>query len=221
MKLEGIAVCVNYGDFLNITLEHNRKHFDKIVIVTVDDDQETIDICRKHDATVVITDRLYENGDKFNKGKAINDGLKELDRSDWVLITDADMVMTDNLRDIIEHANIDNNCIYGTSRFMCPDYNNWANYINDKSIINTWSHQNGRINIGVGYFQLVNGKCDMLAGRHNWYREDYGHCGRSDRAFFRMWPPERRGKIGKASCIHLGNEQMTLNWYGRTTARFC
>lgn len=80
MWLECIMVCVDYGDFLDITLGNNKKHFDKIVVVTTQKDKETQNVCKKHGVTSIITNRLYEDGANFNKGKAINDGLKHLSK---------------------------------------------------------------------------------------------------------------------------------------------
>jgi len=213
-------VCVDYGDFLDLTLDNNKRHFDNIVVVTVAKDQETIKVCEKHKVKHVFTDRLYENGDRFNKGKAINDGIAALEKKDWVLITDADMIMAPDLRQVLEKKNLNDQCIYGTSRFMCPDYKGWMKYLRNPDIVSEWEHQRNYKAIGVGFFQLVNFNCDILMGRTNWYSERYDHCGRSDRMFLRQWPDEQRGRIKKAACIHLGNEHMSVNWYGRVTARF-
>lgn len=220
MFLECIIVCVDYDDFLDITLEYNKKHFDKIIVVTIDKDIKTKDICRKHNVEYTITNRLYENGDKFNKGKAINDGLKKLSLKDWVLITDADMVMNKNFRKIIEKKKLNKQCIYGTTRHMCPNYNEWLRYLDDEDTLNKWSHQRHKKAVGVGFFQLVNGNCTLLNKNNKWYSEDYGHAGRSDRMFWRKWPEIMRGKIRKASCIHLGYDEMSTNWYGRVTKKF-
>lgn len=213
-------VCVDYSDFLDITLNKNARHFDKITIATIKRDTDTQKICKKHNVDYILTNRLYENGAKFNKGKAINDALMNSSRKDWLIITDADMVMPDNLREILENKNLSEQCIYGTTRYMCPDYDNWLKYLDDKSIINKWVHQKHRKAIGVGFFQLVNGNCDFLKNSYKWYNENYGHAGRSDRIFWRQWPDKMRGKIRKASCIHLGNDEMSSNWYGRITKKF-
>lgn len=218
--LEVVIVCVDYSDFLDITLSKNIKHFDKVAIVTIERDKDTIEVCNKYGIDPVFTNRIYENGDKFNKGKAINDGLKTLTRKDWVLITDADMVMAKDLSSIIKRRQLDKQCIYGTSRYICPDFESWEKYQSNEDEKHKWKHQNKRINIGVGFFQLVNGQCEQLADRHDWYSEDYGHCGRSDRMFWRSWPDEKRGKIKELAAIHLGDDELATNWNGRVTKKF-
>lgn len=129
--------------------------------------------------------------------------------------------MAPNLREVLENKNLNPQCAYGTTRYMCPDYMSWVEYLRDPSIIKKWVHQDHYKAIGVGFFQLVNGKCNILNNKDKWYSEKYGHAGRSDRMFWRMWPDKMRGKIRQAACIHLGNEKMSVNWYGRVTARFC
>ena len=47
-KIEGIIICVNYSDFLDITLDQNLKHFDQIIVVTDEKDIGTHEICKKY-----------------------------------------------------------------------------------------------------------------------------------------------------------------------------
>ena len=218
--LEAVMVCVDYSDFLDITLSYNLRHFDNVAIVTVERDKETIAVCEKYGIKPVFTNRLYENGDKFNKGKAINDGLKSLTRDNWVLITDADMVMSRDLSDVVRIKKLDDQCVYGTSRHICPDFESWEKYQINGDEKERWKNQNRRLNVGVGFFQLANGKCEKLVGKHDWYSEDFGHCGRSDRMFWRSWPDKQRGKIRELACIHLGDDELAANWHGRTTDKF-
>lgn len=219
MRLEAVMVCVDYGDFLNITLPYNKRQFDDITVVTTKNDIETINICRKNDVKVVTTDKMYENGARFNKGKALNEGIKKVDKSDWVLITDADMAMDINLRSILESKDLDEDSIYGTSRYMCPNYNEWLKYLKEPLTVNEWAYQRRKKTVGVGFFQLVNGCCDILKENDKWYSENYGHCGRSDRMFLNLFPAEKRGRL-RAPCIHLGDDEMSTNWCGRITNRF-
>ena len=74
--IEGVCVCVNYADFLAQTLGFNRTHFDNLVIVTTPDDYDTINLCEYWNVKCVKTDAFYSNGDAFNKGLGINEGLK-------------------------------------------------------------------------------------------------------------------------------------------------
>lgn len=67
--LEGVTVCVNYADFLDVTLTHNLAHFDEFVVVTSHGDRQTQLVCAKHSVTCIETDVFHERrGDAFNKG---------------------------------------------------------------------------------------------------------------------------------------------------------
>jgi len=224
MKIEMVVVCVNYGDVLQHTLKQNSKSFDNIAVVTSFEDLETVKICEEYsNVRCVQTSRMYENDqDKFNKGKALNEGIKALDKDGWLLITDADMAFPSKTRQVLEGKLDDIECIYGTSRYMCKTYNEWVKYKNNgENPINTWPHQCRRLNIGVGFFQIANFNGQIMKEKiGSWYNEGWGHCGRSDRAFWRSWPDDKRIRIKDLYGIHLGDDSFQANWYGRTTERF-
>ena len=219
MFLEAVMVCVDYSDFLDISLPRNKKHFDNIIVVTSNADKNTQEVCKKNKVACVITDCMFENMG-FNKGKAINKAIGAAQRKDWVLITDADMIMPDNLRYKLDNMSLDPSIAYGTGRKMCPTYEDWERYSSGEIDGADWVHQTRRINIGVGFFQLVNAKCKILENRDNWYSEDYNHCGRSDRIFWRQFDPKNRMSIRDIITIHLGSDELGANWRGRTTKRW-
>jgi glycosyltransferase involved in cell wall biosynthesis len=217
MKIQCVIVCVNYDDFLSITLPFNKNHIDDITVVTVKNDLRTQKICKENGAKIVITDRLYENGDKFNKGKAINDGFNSLVNPDWVLHLDADMILPHDFKDKIQTQKLEIDKLYGITRLMCPNYDAWSRYVETGRHRPRWPHQRRRINIGVGFFQLFNAKCPQLSEKP-WYPEEYGHAGRSDRFFMRkIRQVEGLNMVG----IHIDNDSMGMgtNWNGRITAK--
>ena len=119
--LEAVTVCVNYSQFLEIAIS-NKKHFDKWFIVTTKEDSATIELCKKNNLECVLTERLHENGDPFNKGKAINDGLIAMTKKDWIIHIDADTILPDNFREIFLYNNLINKNIYTCKyRAHCPD----------------------------------------------------------------------------------------------------
>jgi hypothetical protein len=221
MILDCILVCVNYSDFLAHTLEENRGYFDNVMIVTEEHDENTIKVAKEHDCKITLTKRLHENGDPFNKAKALNDGFKNLNPKGWVVVTDADMVMPLMLRKKLEKMELNPEMIYGSSRYMCPTYEEWAEYKSNVERCKKWAHQRRRLAIGVGFFQLFNAKCKTLPEDFKWYNEGYKTAGRSDRAFLRTWPGDLRGNI-QMPLIHLdnGNHEMGTNWSGRVTPLF-
>lgn len=119
--IEAVTVCVNYSHFLKIAIS-NKNHFDKWFIVTTREDLKTIKLCKEHNLECIYTEKLHENGDRFNKGKAINDGLKAMERKDWIIHIDADTVLPDNFRDIFLYNKMEKKMIY-TCKFRahCPD----------------------------------------------------------------------------------------------------
>lgn len=217
MKIQCVIICVNYDDFLSITLPFNKNHVDDITVVTTKNDLATQQLCRQYGAKVVITDRLHEDGAKFNKGKAINDGFKSLNNPDWILHLDADMILPHDFKDKIKATNLDINKLYGITRLMCPNYEAWRRYQRTGRHRPRWAHQRRRLNIGVGFFQLFNSKCPKL-DQNPWYPEEFGHAGRSDRFFMRkIGQVESLNMVG----IHIDNESknMGANWNGRVTSK--
>lgn len=210
-------VCVDYSDFLKITLPYNKHNFDNIIVVTSPTDIKTQKVCKDNGVKCIQTNRMYQRKAKFNKGKALNDGIRALDRKDWVLITDADMIMPKNLRNVLEKMELNINNVYGTGRMICPDKEQWLAYLKDESICNGWRRETRRVNIGVGFFQLINANSELLLGKDIWYSERYNHCGRSDRKFWRAYPPENRFSIQHIITTHLGDDHMGANWEGRRT----
>jgi glycosyltransferase involved in cell wall biosynthesis len=219
MKIECVLVCVNYSDYLECVLPTNIKLFDTVVVVTTKQDQSTINLCNKYGAKIVLTDRLYENNSKFNKGKAINDGIKNLNYNDWLLITDADIYLPENFKEIY-NKQLNKEHIYGTHRYMCPTNQEFEQYKKTSDINKTWVLQKHRLAIGVGFFQLVNFNSKIMNKLNpKWYCEDYGHAGRTDRFFLRNWPDDSRDNL-KLDVIHLGNDELGKNWKGRVTNKW-
>lgn len=219
MYLECLLVSVNYSDFLTHVLNHNHEIFDNIVVVTDKKDVVTQELVQKYSNTkCVVTDRLYENGDKFNKGKAINDGVKFLKNEGVVVITDSDMIIDKQLRSKI--PNLQEDYLYGAPRYMCPNYEAWSNYLKDESEILKWPFQHHRKAIGVGYFQMFNPNSDTIKNKNGvWYNEGYGTAGRTDRFFSRIW----KGIIKlDLKLIHLDSDLVTMgtNWHGRVSQQF-
>ncbi len=216
--IECVLVCVNYSDYLSCVIELNKKHFDNVIVITNKKDTETINLCNNHKVDCVLTDRFYENGDKFNKGKGINDGIKNLKFNDWVLITDADMYIPDDFKEKTKDLNKE--CVYGTHRYMCPTNKEWEEFINTKEINKSWVLQKHRLAIGVGFFQLINFNSEIMKKLNpKWYSEDFGHAGRSDRIFLRNWPDDLRKNL-KLNTIHLGSDELGKNWKGRVTGKW-
>ncbi len=202
-RLDIIIISVNYNDYLLTSLSENIKVFENITVVTSSDDIMCQKICEKFGVNVVITDRMYENGAIFNKGKAINDGIISLPNPDWILLLDADIVV--NQRIDVESLNIDT--LYTSSRWICNEYNRYKNWKEGNiEITSIGSFEESR---GLGFFQLFN----FL--KEKTYPETSDDAAWSDLMFRDKFP--KRQKIENI-VIHLGNAYK--NWEGRKTQRF-
>lgn len=139
--LECVTICVDHADILRITIPQNRHLFDDWVIVTASHDRETQDLCKYFKIRHIVTDKFYENGDVFNKAKGINEGLKTLKRSDWVLHMDADIILPANFRQICKEDQLQKDAIYGIDRVdVVGDENIWKLLYSVKSQIMKWTY---------------------------------------------------------------------------------
>lgn len=238
MYLEGIIICVNYSDFLAHTLPHNKSHFDNLLVVTDTKDEKTKWLCEYYNVRCIQTDIFYSNGDKFNKGAAINEGLKHLNKTGWVLHLDSDMYLPPKTRHILNNLELDITKIYGCDRLMCPDYESWINFIdNPKKMQEGWVYVHlNSFPIGVrlaeyenknsgwepiGFFQLWN---PNGSGVYT-YPDKHGFADRTDVLHAKQWERNKRELLPELVSIHLESEglsvsQMGKNWYGRKTSPF-
>ena len=113
-KLDVIIVSVNFNDYLLISLKHNTKIFENITIVTSPDDKLCIDICERYRVKCLVTNVMYEDGDSFNKGKAINHGIKSISNPDLILLLDADIIVEEK----IDLESLSDQVIYTSQRLV-------------------------------------------------------------------------------------------------------
>lgn len=102
MKIEAVSVCINYSHVLKYCLD-NKKYLDNWIIVTVEDDTDTINLCKENSINYIFSRRIHENGAEFAKGKAMNEGFNALDRSDWMLALDSDIILPPNVREFVSN----------------------------------------------------------------------------------------------------------------------
>lgn len=236
MYIEAITVCVNYSDFLAHTLPLNKQHFDHWVVITSKEDRETQRLCRHHNVECLVTDRFTENGDKFNKAKAINEGLLYHSKREWMVHIDADIVLPPMFRQIVERMSLNKNVIYGADRLMCPDFNEWMAYVKKpKPIYDEWifihlnvfpiasrvADYNGDGYAPIGYFQMWH----PIGSKQLLYPEEHGAADRTDMAFAKRFSRENRALLAEIVVIHLDSENATVkemgkNWQGRKTIEF-
>lgn len=218
-KIEGVTVCVDYSDFLEVTLPQAKKVFDNVIVVTSSRDKETQRIAGEMGADVVVTDSFYDNGDSFNRGKGINKGFERLKYCDWVCNFDSDIYFPKGFREGLEKHDLNEKFIYGVNRCNLEGRKNYENYILGKwfseeicQYDNFWKSNS----IPLGYFQLFNWVLPT------WYPEGRRDASYSDVDFSVKWNVEHRKYIDDLMVYHLVSDRAILgqNWEGRKSAKF-
>tara|TARA_A100001037_G_scaffold244817_1_gene225933 strand:+ start:93077 stop:93781 length:705 start_codon:yes stop_codon:yes gene_type:complete len=156
MKIEAVTVSVDYSKWLSKCVT-NADKFDKWVVVTHRSDVDTQNLCKKHEIGCVLSDRVFEDGAPFAKGRAINDGLSYLDRDAWLVHTDGDICLPDNFREIVEEQCVDTEKLYGAIRYTISGERMVGQTFavvkrNEKTGKSTKTIQ--RYDIPIGYFQM-------------------------------------------------------------------
>ena len=234
--LEMVTVCVNYPDFLWVTLPNNLAYFDNVVVVTSFADRETQQICRHFNIDPVITDCFYESEDPFNKARGINLGLSHLRYNDWVAHIDADILLPHNFRNNLFMTPLNKDCIYGMDRQNVigrSEYNKlikssaFNKQYRDKFIFEKPVLEEGARLVHrefgycpIGFFQLWHGS--YLKKWNLKYPDNQYGAERSDVQHALQWKRENRILLPTVSCFHLESERSAqgVNWHGRTSAEF-
>lgn len=233
MKIEAVIVCKDYSDFLAVTLPINMQYIDRLVVVTHPDDHKTKSLCRKWGVACVPTTCMHDDGDVFNKGRAINLGLGHLVGRDWLLQMDADIVLPHNFRDLLRRAHLDPKNIYGADRLNVYGYEHWEKHkhkcqphYSDHYFVEAIKEfpLGARIihsehgYTPIGYFQLWH----KSTGRS--YPFHQGNAEHTDVLFAALWPRKNRVLLPELLVYHLesgsGPIAMGTNWNGRKTPPF-
>ena len=231
MRIEACLVCVDYSDYLIHTLPRNKDYFDDIVVVTVERDKDTQKVCEDNDVKFVLSERLYENDDAFNKGKALNDGWNTMTRSDWLCTFDADIILQENFRELIEKEDLKPEYIHGTSRYKIMSYDDFLHWKTGFQI--KLSKRDPCY--ASGFFQLFNVKSSRIEDINKIYSEEITSA-LSDIKFRSKWA-DKWGEMSDemikldtyiTHVIHLPHHRHDLggdvnclrNWKGRKTLPF-
>lgn len=199
-KLSGVVVSVGYGERLAATLPSNIRLFDEFVVVTSPEDSFTQQIARELGATLVLSNRCFDDEHSFNKGRMLNEGLAALKDPDWVILTDADITLNPNTRDYVMENSFNPGCIYFTAR-------------QDLSPV---PGQQPSVNMEPnGYFQMFNPKAISI--REHWPRpvcEEFCSAGSVDSWFWQQWPKEKVIFVPDLMVQHIPSPQLGANWNG-------
>ena len=222
LYIEALIVCVDYTDCLSLTIENNIKHFDSITVITSTKDEKTKKLCSDYGVNCLETDLFYSNGDVFNKGRAINYGLKKAKRDGWICILDADISLPVDFRKILHLSLNRKDVLYGIRRRIFDtewdllrgigqiDKSGWYE---DRFLIRglptpeknglEWGESNPfKI---LGYLQIFHSDNEYM------YSESYHNAAESDIIFSNKF--SHRSFL-PSEAAHLG--KMKLNWNGKT-----
>lgn len=235
--MNALIVCANYDDFLAITLPCNRRHFDRILVVTTPQDHATQLLADSQDNTFCHTTDVFgriplgikplplpigyqalkaamvaRTGGQvvFNKGAAIEEGLDVLGRSGWICLLDADVILPE-----IDLAGLEwePGCLYGPYRRLCETAEKFRK-LADWSRLPYGPEKDQFPNEFAGYCQIFDSAAPHL--KRPWYACDWPAEG-PDSEFWWHWPAEKRRRP-KFEVLHLG--PLRVNWRGRVSPRW-
>lgn len=205
--MKAILVCVDYSDYLSLTLPYNCHHFSEIMVITTPADRQTQEtVASVSNAKIFCTNSFYDNGAYFNKWKALEQGLDALGRDGIICIMDADIFWPKQ----IPEWSIQKGNLYTPFRrmgniidqFTVPAENEWIKYRRHR-IVKDWS----------GYSQIFHAD-DPHLGPAPWHQIDWKHAGGADTFFQEKWLPGEKIRP-PFEVLHVGPAGQ--NWCGRST----
>jgi hypothetical protein len=234
-KIEAVITCVGYGDFLAATLPTNKGLFDYVTVVTTPEDKRTQRICEYWNVHVIPTDAFGQKQGQFRKGAGINEGLKVLGKSGWVVQMDADILLPPLTRRLLNDADLDTKFIYGIDRMMCKSFEEWHDFVAEPRLQqedDIYVHvqafplgvriatSKGKYHgyVPIGFFQMWHPNASGVRE----YPAEHTDAGRGDMIFAANWPRNRRAMIPEILAYRLESEEakMGVNWAGRRTKEF-
>lgn len=219
-RIDCIAVCIDYDDFLGLTIDRYKQSFDEVVVVTAASDRRTIALCAEAGVRCVLSTRARFRGLDFNLAALINDGYAALEPEDWVCKIDPDIHLPGDARTMLESCLEDPDPLWGSRRYYCDSRRRFDEFATrgDYGLLEPPYETGEDV---LGFLQLFNVRSRFLAGRSVPYEEEtYAAPSRTnDRLFSDLWPLEQRRQL-PFDVVHLGLDAIGTNWKGRRSPRF-
>lgn len=239
LHIEAVTVCVNYSDFLAVTIPYNLALFDRWIIGTEPEDTNTRDLCRRY-GLECLQSRDHRNGE-FAKGALCERLLQHCSGEGWRMHIDADIALPLHTRHVLEAAELQEDTIYGADRIMCRNpadfqrllktgwlqggQHGWScttNFPPGFELGSRWvSPLTGYV--PIGFMQLFHSSQDEWNGvRVKHYPQKHNSACRTDVQFGLKWDRPKRALIPELVVAHLESElvQKGANWNGRKTKQF-
>ena len=219
-----IVTCVNYDDFLRITLPRTLEAFDEVLVVTTLEDNRTrnhVKRLRKGMGRKLMcwpTHAFHRHHATFNKGAALDEAIA-CSHGDWICVLDADILLPEKM----DLSGIQRGCLYSPRRRMMWDqgpippeseWNALEHGPEDRNDIR-FRHQFGSGVGYAGYFHLFH--ADDL-GPLPWYESDTWKSAQGCDTEFTMRWPSQQFRRPPFEVLHLG--QPRVNWNGRVSERW-
>lgn len=218
--LRAILVCVDYSDYLSVTLPYNRHHFSEVMVVTSTVDEQTVEVAKANNAKVFRTASFYTDGARFNKFRALEEGLDVFGRHGWLCIMDADILWPKHID--WSFLTADRLCETPTGQYFSqhsylytPLRRMWEDCDTNIPQEPYWSQfpLHPQQVEWAGYTQIFHAD-DPALGLAPWHQTNWRHAGGADSWFQRKWSNESKLRP-PFTCLHLG--KAGHNWCGRAT----
>jgi len=207
--LIGLCVSYNYFDTLKFMLPVNYMHFEKLYIITQEDDTKTVDFCKNFENVELLFYDFTNNGKNFDKYGAMNYAqhiIYDKYPKHWYVNIDSDILLPNNFVEILITKTLDDTCIYGMLR-ICTLATSELLYKNKllnqyKIKIETKNCKNYN-DLPKGYFQMYKKK--------KFQKTDYNNASKGDINFSKCF--NKYKQIEDVFCFHLGPK--CKNWNGK------
>lgn len=220
-EIVGLLVCVDFHQWLPEVLHANLRHFNRYVVVTTPEDKRTQEIAAAAGCDVLQTDVCYSDGAAFNKGKMLNAGLDFLRPRDWVLFSDADVLLAPHWGEWIRGRVLNPGVLYHARRLHAYDDSQWGEALVDWSTIDGLSIRDPAADLlPFGFHQLWNVRASAIAGRSPIVSQVFPTAATVDYHFYRMWAPDKRVRLpDELSIVHRWHGPFAARWANRGVPR--
>lgn len=212
--MRAILVSVDYTDLLSLTLPYNRHHFEEVLVVTSIMDRRNVrPVADQNKADIYVTDSFYHDGARFNKWKALEEGLDYFGRQGLLCIMDADVLWPKTIP--VDDSYFLKGKLYSPLRRMAPMPSASVPESTPFPPESDWwiypIHRN--TSEWAGYSQIFHAD-DPVLGKTPWHEINWTHAGGADSFFQQKWKLINRIRP-PFEILHLGDAG--ANWFGRAT----
>ncbi len=234
MDIRAIVPCVEYDDFLALTLPHNLALLPSLTVLTSPIDQPTIALATRLGARVYITDAWHIGG-PLNKANALNEWLDRTTQEQanpWLLVLDADIFLPATFFEHLDRLDLEGRLnprsLYSARRRMCHDRSALKAYLEGDKPLTDFPYDIPTTLNKEFFGDLPLTNLAGLAGYlHLWSPQHAvgdrrfpvtGTAEGYDLQFALSFPEENRAYLDPLELLHIG--PTFVNWHGRKSPRW-